>query len=92
MNLENFMVILIIKKIRNKCYSQDTEINQPVKNIVIGDIHGDWEVTKKIFLLHNLIDTNGKWIAEPLDTKVVQVGDIVDRGQNLIQLVMNVVK
>lgn len=65
----------------NKCPSKSTEILPPCKRIiVIGDIHGDWEVTKRIFLLHDLIDTNGKWIAEPLDTKVVQVGDIVDRG------------
>ena len=48
--------------------------------IVIGDIHGDWEITKKIFLKYKLINSNGKWIAEPKDTHVVQVGDILDRG------------
>ena len=48
--------------------------------IVIGDIHGDWNVTKKIFLKYGLINTNGKWIAEPKNTHVVQVGDILDRG------------
>tara|TARA_B100000795_G_scaffold222884_1_gene177914 strand:- start:3382 stop:4272 length:891 start_codon:yes stop_codon:yes gene_type:complete len=48
--------------------------------IVIGDLHGDWQVTKEIFLKSNLIDLNFKWIAEPKNTIVVQVGDIVDRG------------
>ncbi len=48
--------------------------------IVIGDIHGDWKVTKKLFLKFKLINTNGKWIAEPKNTHVVQVGDILDRG------------
>jgi len=81
MNLENFYGNINYQKNNKKCNSSKTEILPPCKRIiVIGDIHGDWEVTKKIFLLHNLIDTNGKWIAEPLDTKVVQVGDIVDRG------------
>ena len=81
MNLEQFYGNINYQKNSKKCYSSDTEILPACKRIiVIGDIHGDWEVTKKIFLLHNLIDTNGKWIAEPLDTKVVQVGDIVDRG------------
>ena len=48
--------------------------------IVIGDIHGDWKVTKQLFLKFKLINSNGKWIAEPKNTHVVQVGDIVDRG------------
>lgn len=48
--------------------------------IVIGDLHGDWKVTKEIFLKSKLIDMNFKWIAEPKNTIVVQVGDIVDRG------------
>ena len=48
--------------------------------IVIGDIHGDWKITQKIFLKFKLINSNGKWIAEPKNTHVVQVGDIVDRG------------
>tara|TARA_B100000767_G_scaffold65233_1_gene61556 strand:- start:4083 stop:4970 length:888 start_codon:yes stop_codon:yes gene_type:complete len=48
--------------------------------IVIGDLHGDWKITKEIFLKSKLIDINFKWIAEPKNTIVVQVGDIVDRG------------
>ncbi len=48
--------------------------------LVIGDLHGDWEITKKIFVYFKIIDINGRWIAEPKDTKIVQVGDIVDRG------------
>ena len=48
--------------------------------IVIGDLHGDWNVTKEIFLKSKLIDLNFRWIAEPKNTIVVQVGDIVDRG------------
>jgi hypothetical protein len=48
--------------------------------IVIGDLHGDWKITKEIFLKAKLIDVNFKWIAKPTNTVVVQVGDIVDRG------------
>ena len=65
----------------NTCKSNKYDILPACKRIiVIGDIHGDWSITKRIFLKNNLIDYNGKWIAEPKDTKVVQVGDILDRG------------
>jgi len=47
--------------------------------IVIGDIHGDKELMKKSLRLASIIDDNDKWIAEPPDTVVVQVGDQVDR-------------
>jgi hypothetical protein len=66
---------------KSKCKSKNTEIFPACKRIiVIGDIHGDWEITKKIFLKYNIIDSNGRWIAEPKNTKIVQVGDILDRG------------
>lgn len=47
--------------------------------IVIGDIHGDYQLTINIFKMIKLIDDNFKWIAEPQDTVVVQVGDQIDR-------------
>ena len=63
------------------CNSHKKEILPPCKRIiVIGDLHGDWEVTKQLFLKFNIIDTNNRWIAQPRDTKIVQVGDILDRG------------
>ena len=63
------------------CKSKNYEILPKCRRIlVVGDLHGDWEVTKKLFLKFNIIDTNNRWIAEPKDTKIVQVGDIVDRG------------
>lgn len=46
--------------------------------IVIGDIHGDLELAIRSFKLANLIDDNYNWIAYPLNTIVVQVGDQVD--------------
>lgn len=46
--------------------------------IVIGDLHADWEITKKIFLKLKIIDLNNKWIAVPKDTFVVQLGDQLD--------------
>ena len=48
--------------------------------IVIGDLHADFKMTKKLFTDLNLINNNKKWIARPLDTVVVQVGDILDGG------------
>jgi len=45
--------------------------------IVIGDIHGDWNVAVKCLRIAKLIDTNDNWIGD--DTVVVQIGDQVDR-------------
>ncbi len=50
----------------------------PVKRIiVIGDIHGDWEMTQKLLRVAKLIDKDGNWVGA--DTVVVQVGDQIDR-------------
>jgi len=45
--------------------------------IVIGDLHGDWDITVKSLKVANLIDKNLNWIGG--DTVVVQVGDQIDR-------------
>jgi hypothetical protein len=45
--------------------------------IVIGDIHGDWNMCLQVLKLARLIDNNNNWIGG--DTKVVQLGDQIDR-------------
>lgn len=45
--------------------------------IVIGDIHGDWDMTQKLLKVANLINEDGNWIGGC--TVVVQVGDQIDR-------------
>jgi hypothetical protein len=45
--------------------------------IVIGDLHGDWDMTIKTLNIAKLIDNNNNWIGN--DTVVVQVGDQIDR-------------
>jgi hypothetical protein len=67
---------------KDKCSKYDVEsqpdILPPVKRIiVIGDIHGDWEMTLQSLQIAKLVDKNGTWIGG--DTVVVQVGDQVDR-------------
>jgi hypothetical protein len=67
---------------KEKCSKYNVEsqphILPPVKRIiVIGDIHGDKEMTFESLKIAKLIDNNGKWIGG--DTVVVQVGDQVDR-------------
>lgn len=46
--------------------------------IAIGDIHGDLNLAIKSFKLAQLIDDEFNWIASPLNTIVVQVGDQID--------------
>ena len=45
--------------------------------IVIGDIHGDYQMMINSLKIANLIDNNDNWIGN--DTYVVQVGDQIDR-------------
>ena len=50
----------------------------PVKRIIVlGDLHGDWDMTIKSLRVGKLIDTTNKWIG--FDTVVVQLGDQIDR-------------
>jgi hypothetical protein len=46
--------------------------------IVIGDIHGDYDLAVQSFKLAKLINDNFEWVAKPLNTVVVQVGDQID--------------
>lgn len=48
--------------------------------IVIGDLHGDYEASIKLFKKLKLINDNLNWIAFPKNTFVVQLGDQVDGG------------
>lgn len=45
--------------------------------IVLGDIHGDWEMTQRLLKIAKVVDDNGNWNGG--DTVVVQVGDQIDR-------------
>ncbi len=55
-----------------------TILEKVARIIAIGDIHGDYELAVRSFKLAGLIDKKHKWIANPKDTVVVQVGDQVD--------------
>jgi hypothetical protein len=75
--------IYYFKKIWTKKCSQYNIEAQPsvlpaVKRIIVlGDIHGDWDMTMKALRVAKLIDNNGTWIGG--ETVVVQVGDQIDR-------------
>ena len=65
---------------KEKCtnFNQLPSVLPPVKRIiVIGDLHGDWEMTIKSLKIGKVIDSNNKWIGG--ETIVVQVGDQIDR-------------
>ncbi len=51
----------------------------PVQRIIVlGDIHGDFDLLMKSLKGVNIINEKNEWIAEPKDTCVVQVGDQID--------------
>lgn len=47
--------------------------------IVIGDIHGNLEGLVRILNINCLLNKNGNWI-QNVNTVLIQVGDVVDRG------------
>lgn len=53
-------------------------VNKAVKRIIVlGDIHGDYELAINMLKIAKVIDDNNNWIGS--DTYVVQVGDQIDR-------------
>jgi len=44
--------------------------------IVIGDLHGDWNLTIRVLKLSGVIDDNNKWIGKKI--YVIQLGDQLD--------------
>lgn len=65
---------------KDKCvdFKKYPSVLPPVRRIiVIGDLHGDWNMTIKSLKIGKVIDNNNNWIGS--DTVVVQVGDQIDR-------------
>jgi hypothetical protein len=54
------------------------EINNAIRIIIIGDIHGDIKRFKSILIDSKIINNNFEWIAEPPNTIIVQLGDQID--------------
>ena len=49
-----------------------------MKEIIIGDLHGDWKVWRKILHHSHCINDRGEWIGKRI--RLIQLGDIFDRG------------
>lgn len=63
---------------------QKTIYTSPNRLIAIGDLHGDLYKSKQAFRLAGLIDLNDHWCGG--NTTVVQVGDVLDRGNDEIKI------
>ena len=58
---------------------------EPARVVAIGDLHGDSMAASDVLQLAGIIDADGAWAGE--DTVVVQVGDILDRGDGEAEIV-----
>ena len=76
-NIYNFKKIWTEKCSKYDITSQPHVLPAVKRIIVIGDIHGDWDMIIKALKIAKLIDKNKNWIGG--ETVVVQVGDQVDR-------------
>ena len=75
-NKQNFHETEYQSYCRNYPYTHAIMPAQP-KIVVLGDIHGDYELAINMLKLGKLIDNNNNWIGG--STYVVQVGDQIDR-------------
>jgi hypothetical protein len=75
----------MMQDVKRNCPKIRTSIPAPLgtRIIAFGDLHGDWELTVHLLQLAKLVklDSNGTphWDANPPNTILVQVGDLVDR-------------
>ena len=64
----------------DRCSPPPTILPSQERIIAIGDIHGDWKALISCLKVSKLIDKNLNWCAQPPSTKVIQLGDQLDRG------------
>lgn len=69
---------------RHLCSPLRTRYPGVERVIAIGDVHGDLEKTRQSLRLAGLIDGSDRWVGG--STTVVQVGDVLDRGGQEIQI------
>jgi hypothetical protein len=67
----------VFKKVCDGFDHLPTIVEDADRIIAIGDLHGDFKLTKKILRKSKVIDKNNNWIGG--NTVVVQVGDQIDR-------------
>ncbi|XP_026448390.1 shewanella-like protein phosphatase 2 isoform X2 [Papaver somniferum] len=79
-----FSGFILPQKPKQFLTSIQTRYTSPDRLIAIGDLHGDLEKTKQSFKLAGLIDDSDRWIGG--NTTVVQIGDVLDRGDDEIKI------
>ncbi len=65
-------------------------LEAPARLIAIGDVHGDWDTTRRILLGVRAINEGGLWIGDKLG--VVFTGDLIDRGDQDREVLDNIVR
>jgi hypothetical protein len=66
-------------------FGLSAQVSAPNKRVIaIADLHGDYDQAVKVLQMANLVDENAKWIGR--NDTLVQTGDIVDRGPDVIKL------
>jgi hypothetical protein len=74
MNLYKYIILL------NIIFSSAASAGSPERVVAIGDLHGDFNSTKKALIIAKVINEKEEWIGGK--TYLVQVGDVIDRGDD----------
>ncbi len=63
---------------------------QPTRIVAVGDLHGDFSVWRDIAGAAGIVDLSGHWSGGR--TVLVQVGDMVDRGPDSLEIVRDLMR
>jgi hypothetical protein len=80
----------VLRKRPNEEESEPFEFNDVKKIAAISDIHGQYELMLKLFKAHNIINDDEHWTFG--DGHLVIVGDIMDRGDKVTEILWFIVK
>ncbi len=65
-----------------------SKVVRPTDVVTIGDLHGDMTAFNESLFKQGLTDKSGKWIGG--NKKLVQTGDIFDRGEESVKIVQRI--
>lgn len=76
------VLILALTLLALLSFASASESSQhaPYRIVAVGDLHGDYDQALAILRMAEVVDDDGHWIGDRTNTTLVQVGDMVDRG------------
>lgn len=76
---------LLLVALLHPIRADDSKFQPSGRIVVVGDIHGDYDRLIDVLQLGKVIDHKGKWVGKK--TRLVQLGDLPDRGPDTLKII-----